>query len=445
MQELFVEGGRRLCGELTIQGSKNGVLPVLAATIVCAGECRIENCPRLRDVDASIAILRHLGCRARWDGGALLVDTTHMDKNEVPDALMREMRSSVIFLGAILARQGEASLSYPGGCELGPRPIDMHLAALRALGAVISERGGLLRCQARVLTASEIVLPLPSVGATENAILAACGAEGTSVIYNAAREPEIAELQAFLNAMGADVRGAGGSIVTVAGNRALRGGTHRVCADRIVCATYLCAAAACGGEVCLRGVDYRQLSTVTGALREAGCGVESGEREVTLKSGGALRAVHPVRTAPYPGFPTDAQPALMAALLRAAGSTVFVENIFENRYRHACELSRLGADVRVAGRIAVVTGVAALHGASVKCTDLRGGAALVLAGLQAEGETRVSLTEHIDRGYESIERDLALLGAKIERRRPRDETRIQELWREQDATEDAAGEGFPSS
>ncbi len=415
MQELFGEGGRRLCGEMTIQGSKNGVLPILAATIVCAGECRIENCPRLRDVDASIAILRHLGCCTRWEDGALVVDTTHMDLNEVPDALMREMRSSVIFLGAILARQGEALLSYPGGCELGPRPIDMHLAALRALGAQIEERGGTLRCRARVLTASEIVLPLPSVGATENAVLAACGAEGTTVIYNAAREPEIVELQEFLNAMGARVRGAGGSIVSVTGGRTLHGGTHRAAADRIVEATYLCAAACCGGEVRFRGAPYRQLSTVTGALAEAGCEVASEDKTVALKSDGRLRAIRPVRTAPYPGFPTDAQPALMAALLKSAGSTVFVENIFENRYRHAAELARMGADVRVAGRVAVVSGVKALHGASVECTDLRGGAALVLAGLQAEGETRLTLLEHIDRGYECMERDLAALGAKLER------------------------------
>lgn len=415
MQELFVEGGKRLCGELTIQGSKNGVLPVLAATIVCAGECRVENCPRLRDVDASIAILRHLGCCTRWEGDALIVDTTHMDRGEVPDALMREMRSSVIFLGAILARQGEAVLSYPGGCELGPRPIDMHLAALRALGAEIEERGGTLRCRARLLSATEVVLPLPSVGATENTILAACGATGTTVIYNAAREPEIAELQNFLNAMGAQVHGAGTSIVTVAGARALHGGRHRVSADRIVEMTYLCAAAASGGEISLHGVDYPQLSPVTAALSEAGCSIESSGARISLKSDGALRAVRPVRTAPYPGFPTDAQPALMAALLQSTGSTVFVENIFENRFRHVGELARMGADIRVAGRVAVVNGVGRLHGASVRCTDLRGGAALLLAGLQAEGITRVLLPEHIDRGYESIERDLSLLGASVER------------------------------
>lgn len=416
MQELFVEGGRRLYGELTIQGSKNGVLPVLAATIVCAGECRVENCPHLRDVDASIAILRHLGCCTRWAGDALVVDTTHMDRGEVPDALMREMRSSVIFLGAILARQGEAALSYPGGCELGPRPIDIHLAALRALGAEIEERGGTLRCRAKVLTATEIVLPLPSVGATENVILAACGAAGTTVIYNAAREPEIAELQSFLNAMGAQVHGAGTSIVTVAGSRTLHGGTHYISADRIVEMTYLCAVAASGGEICLHGVDYPQLSPLTAALVEAGCLVENAGMRVSLKSSGGLCAVRPVRTAPYPGFPTDAQPALMAALLKSTGSTVFVENIFENRFRHVGELARMGADIRIAGRVAVVNGVGTLHGASVRCTDLRGGAALVLAGLQAEGVTRVLLPEHIDRGYEGIERDLSQLGASIERR-----------------------------
>jgi hypothetical protein len=234
MSELVIEGGNRLNGELEIQGAKNGVLPVLAATLLCADTCRIEHCPRLRDVDAAIAILRHLGCRTHWEENDLVVDTGPMDGFEIPDALMREMRSSVIFLGAILARTGEAVLSYPGGCELGPRPIDIHLSALRALGAQIEERGGLLRCQAQKLTACEIVLPLPSVGATENAILAACGAKGTTVIYNAAREPEIVELQDFLNAMGAQVCGAGGSIVTVEGRQTLHGCTHRVIADRLV-------------------------------------------------------------------------------------------------------------------------------------------------------------------------------------------------------------------
>ena len=256
---------------------------------------------------------------------------------------------------------------------------------------------------------------MPSVGATENTILAACGAEGTTVIYNAAREPEIVDLQNFVNAMGGDVRGAGGSIITIEGKRAMHGTMHRVIADRIVGATYLCAAACCGGDVTLKGVDYRALSTVTAALSEAGCRIRSEADTVNIRSSGTLHSIRPVRTAPYPGFPTDAQPVLMAALLKSEGSTVFVENIFENRYRHVDELARMGAEIRVAGRVAVVTGRAALNGASVKSTDLRGGAALVIAGLSAKGCSRVANLEHIDRGYESIERDLSLLGADIRR------------------------------
>ena len=390
MSYLSIEGGAPLHGEMTIQGSKNSVLPVLAATILARDVCRIENCPRLRDVDASVAILRHLGCRVRRDGTALEVDTAPMARCDIPDELMREMRSSIIFLGAILARQGEAVLSYPGGCELGPRPIDLHLAALRELGAEITERYGELRCKAKCLRGTDITLAIPSVGATENAILAACGAEGTSVIYNAAREPEIVDLQALLRSMGARVNGAGGSIITVEGGAVLHDCTHR-------------------------GVDYRAVSTVALSLAESGCEVRSEADAVSLRSTGALRSVRPVRTAPYPGFPTDAQPVLMAALLRSEGCTVFVENIFENRYRHVDELSRMGAEIRVAGRVAVVNGVRTLHGAAVKCTDLRGGAALVIAGLSAEGTTRVTELTHIDRGYDAIERDLAALGAQIRR------------------------------
>lgn len=415
MSYLTIEGGSPLYGELAVQGSKNSVLPVLAATILSRGACVIENCPRLRDVEASIRILRHLGCRADWHGGDLEVDTAPMVRCDVPDELMREMRSSVIFLGAILARQGEAVLSYPGGCELGPRPIDLHLAALRALGAEIGECGGELHCRAESLCGTDITLAMPSVGATENAVLAACGAEGTTVIYNAAREPEIVDLQALLQKMGARVNGAGTSIITVEGGRPLHGCVHRVIGDRIVCATYLCAAAAAGGEVRLTGVDYRTVSTVALSLSESGCEVTSRDNAVAIKSSGVLRAVRPVRTAPYPGFPTDAQPVLMAALLKSEGSTVFVENIFENRYRQVDELSRMGAEIRVAGRVAVVSGVERLHGAAVKCTDLRGGAALVIAGLAAEGTTRVTEIGHIDRGYAAIEHDLARLGAQIRR------------------------------
>lgn len=415
MSQLLVRGGQALGGEVAVQGAKNSVLPILAATLLARGPVELLGCPRLRDVDASVRILRHLGCRAQWEGESLVVDTAGLNKSEISDILMREMRSSAIFLGAILARCGQADLSYPGGCELGPRPIDLHLSGLRDLGAEIREEGGVLHCRAPHLVGRELILSMPSVGATENLMLAACGAEGITVISNAAREPEIVDLQMFLNACGAKVRGAGSSSITVEGGQSFHGCTYACMPDRIVTATYLCALASAGGCVRLKGARERHLATVTAALREAGCAIAADEDGLTAVCRQRLRAVRPVRTAPYPGFPTDAQAVLMAALLRSRGATVFEENIFENRYRHVDELTRMGAQIRVSGRTAVVTGVEQLHGAPVRCTDLRGGAALCVAALGAEGETAVSEICHIDRGYEDIARDLRALGADIVR------------------------------
>ena len=415
MSHLSIRGGRVLEGELSVQGAKNSVLPILAATLLMGEPVILRGCPRLRDVDASIRILRALGCSADWEQDDLVVDSAGLNKCRVPDLLMREMRSSAIFLGAILARCGQAELSYPGGCELGPRPIDLHLAGLRELGAEIDDIGGQLRCRASRLLGKELVLGFPSVGATENLMLAACGAEGTTVISNAAREPEIMDLQEFLNAGGASIRGAGSSTVVIEGGRSLHGCTYRVMPDRIVAATYLCAAASAGGQLFLRGAQERHLSTVTAALREAGCGIAADSDGIFCTCDGRLNAVRPVRTAPYPGFPTDAQAVLMTAMLRSRGVTVFEENLFTSRYRHVDELIRMGADIRVFGRTAVVTGTESLYGASVRCTDLRGGAALCVAALAAEGETRITEIGHIDRGYEDIARDLRALGADVER------------------------------
>ena len=415
MSQLLIRGGHRLAGEVEIRGAKNSVLPILAATLLTGDTVRLENCPRLRDVGASVRILESLGCRARREGGALVAETAGLNGCAVSDSLMREMRSSAIFLGAILARCGEAELSYPGGCELGPRPIDLHLAGLRQLGAEIEEEGGMLRCRAAHLRGTNIALSLPSVGATENLMLAACGAEGTTVVTNAAREPEIVDLQNFLNACGACVSGAGTSTVTIEGGRKLHGCEYRVMPDRIVAATYLCAVAAAGGEAFLRGAREDHLDTVTAVLREAGCTVKAEQDGIFCACRERLRAVRPVRTAPYPGFPTDAQAVLMAALLKSRGATVFEENIFASRYRHVDELSRMGADIRVSGRTAVVIGQDALHGAPVCCTDLRGGAALCVAALSAEGETTVSRIEHIQRGYEDIAGALRRLGADAAR------------------------------
>lgn len=413
MSQLLVKGGRRLEGEVSIQGAKNSVLPILAATLLTKGQVELRGCPRLRDVDASIRILETLGCSARWEGDSLVVDTTELSGCSISDSLMREMRSSAIFLGAILARCGQAELSYPGGCELGPRPIDLHLTGLRKLGTEICDEGGMLRCKASRLHGREIVLRLPSVGATENLMLAACGAEGTTVISNAAREPEIEDLQHFLNTCGARVCGAGGSVVTVEGGGKLHGCTYTVMPDRIAAATYLCAAASAGGDIFLRRAREQHLSTVTEHLRQAGCCVTADETGIALQRRARLQAVRPVQTAPYPGFPTDAQAVLMAALLKSRGATVFEENIFTSRYRHVDELIRMGAEIQVMSRTAVVTGVETLHGAPVRCTDLRGGAALCVAALAAEDETTISEISHIQRGYEDMARDLRAMGADI--------------------------------
>lgn len=415
MSRLLIEGGKRLDGRVCLQGAKNSVLPILAATLLYSGTTVLENCPRLRDVAVSVQILRHLGCRVDWTDDRMTVTADGLQCCDISDILMRETRSSAIFLGAILARLGKADLSFPGGCPIGPRPIDLHIAGLRDLGAEITEDGGNLHCTAARLRGNHILLSLPSVGATENLMLAACGAEGVTTIENAAREPEIVDLQKFLQSMGAEVSGAGSSTVTIVGKRPLHDTVFSVMPDRIAAATYLCAGASAGGTVRIDGAREQDLATVTGALREAGCKVCSDAAGITLSCDRRLRAVRPIRTAPYPGYPTDAQAILMAALLRSEGTTVFEENIFENRYRHVEELLRLGADIRTYGRVAVVTGTERLSAAALEATDLRGGAALAIAALAAKGQSRIGSLHHIDRGYEDITRDLQQLGAAVSR------------------------------
>ena len=413
MSHLEIRGGVPLSGRLRVQGAKNSVLPILAAALLAPGQSILHNCPRLSDVEATGKILRLLGCGVEREEKTLLVDASQPTGCAIPDPLMREMRSSVIFLGAMLARLGRAELSYPGGCELGPRPIDLHLAALRSLGAEIVEEQGRLRCTVGSgLVGRELCLSIPSVGATENAMLAACGARGTTTIVGAAREPEIVDLQNFLNAMGARVSGAGSPVVTVAGEVPLHPAEHTVMGDRIAAATYLCAVGAAGGRLELEGADPSSLAAVTACLQEAGCEIKILGDRVALNSRGRLRGIRPVRTAPYPGFPTDAQAVLMAALAGGTGTTMFVENMFDSRYRHVDELSRMGADIQLAGRVAGVTG-RPLHAAMVHSTDLRGGAALVVAALVAEGVSQVSGLEHIRRGYEDLEGQLTALGAQV--------------------------------
>ena len=408
-----VRGGNRLEGACFVQGSKNASLPILAACIVFPVRAELKNVPQLRDVDAALRILRHLGCRAEQRGGEVYIDSTGLVQSAIPHSLMEEMRSSVIFMGALIARCGQARLSLPGGCQLGKRPIDMHLSALRQMGAEITEECGEIVCRAARLTGTRIELPFPSVGATENIMLAACAAEGETIIAGAAREPEIVALQDFLCEMGTGISGAGSSLITIEGMKRKAALSFRILPDRIVASTLACAAAASGGDLELRGIEPQQFSTVLHFLNQAGCDIIYGKRTVRLLSDSRLQGVGEIVTAPFPGFPTDAQPVLMAALLRARGLTRITETIFENRYRQVPELCRLGADITVNGRVAEIWGVDRLSGAALTATDLRGGAAMIVAGLSAEGETLVCDDGHITRGYEGLDRRLRALGADI--------------------------------
>lgn len=413
MSHITICGTSPLSGEISVQRAKNSVLPILAATLLHRGSSRITHCPRLGDVEAAADILRHLGCKVHREGQDLLVDAASLTTQTIPPALMGRCRASILFLGALLARCGEASVGFPGGCPLGPRPIDLHLHALRTLGAECRQQDGMLHYRTTGLHGQEITLPFPSVGATENAMLAATAAEGITLISNAAREPEIVDLQDFLQKLGADVRGAGTSVICIRGGRSLHDAVHCCIADRIVAATYLCAAAACGGQITLRNTDYRHLCPILTALQQGGCTIRSTEDTVTLCRETPLRAAGTVRTAPYPAFPTDAQPLLMAAMLRAEGETTFIETMFTHRYGHVPPLRKMGADIRLAGCRATVRGTATLHGDIVHAPDLRGGAALMIAALAAEGTTEIRDIHHILRGYENPVETFGALGACI--------------------------------
>lgn len=408
-----IRGGNRLEGACFVQGSKNASLPIIAASLICPARTELFNVPQLRDVDAALRILRHLGCAAEQRGGDVYINSKDLSCSSIPHSLMEEMRSSVIFMGALIARCGEARLTLPGGCQLGKRPIDLHISALRQMGAQIEEDGEEISCHAKKLHGAVIVLPFPSVGATENIMLAACAASGKTVIKGAAREPEIVALQDYLIALGAEISGAGGDTVTISGMSPRKELALRIIPDRIVASTIACAVAASGGNVEIRGVNPEHFSTVLHFLSDAGCDIIINKRSVRVISDGLLHSVGEIVTEPYPGFPTDAQPVLMAALLKAEGRTSITENIFENRYRQVAELRRLGADIVTSGKRAEIWGVEGLHGTALTATDLRGGAAMIVAGLAASGETIICDDGHITRGYERFDVRLRSLGADI--------------------------------
>lgn len=408
-----IRGGNRLEGECRVQGSKNAALPILAASLLCKGRVELRRVPRLLDVDAALQILSALGCRVLQQGDRVYIDAAQLSRSAIPRELMERMRSSVFFMGALLARTGRAELSLPGGCQLGKRPIDLHLKALRELGAEIEEEGERILCRTKKLQGKTVCLPFPSVGATENIMMAACAAEGETVIRGAAREPEILALQDFLRCLGVSIHGAGTDTVCVGSFQPKNEVCFSLPADRIAGATLCCACAACGGKLRLKDCDASHFSTVLYFLNQAGCDIMRKSDGLLLRSEGKLKAVGPVVTRPYPGFPTDAQPLLMAALLRAEGESVFRETIFENRFRQVPELRKLGAEIRLAGREARIRGVSSLRGASMEATDLRGGAAMVLGALCAEGESQVLDRGHIRRGYENLNGCLCLLGADL--------------------------------
>ncbi len=415
MEKLIINGGQRLYGSLEIQRAKNAVLPLLAASILTDETVRIHKLPKISDAENMLHILRELGCRIECDGTDAVIDSSNAASHEIPAVMTREIRSSIFMLGSVLTRFHRAKIAYPGGCDIGLRPIDLHLSGLKKLGVDISEEGGYIHCRADCIRGAEIVLDFPSVGATENIMLAAVKAQGRTVIRNAAKEPEIIDLQNFLIRMGARVSGAGTADIVIEGVDALHGADYIPIGDRIEAGTYLIATAICGGEIETKGVFAENLAALLHKLRENGCKIHTKNDTIILRSDGNLSSVDLVETSPFPGFPTDLQAQYATLSCLAKGTTLVVENLFETRFKYASELKRMGADITVRGKTAVIRGVAAMHGASVTAGDLRGGAALVLAGLAAEGRTEVLDLSHVDRGYGEFERKLRLLGARVRR------------------------------
>lgn len=414
MERLCIEGGTPLKGRVRVSGAKNAVLPMIAACLLADSPCRLEEVPDLADVRTICTVIESLGARVSWENDTLIVTPPETLTTEAPYEFVRRMRASFLVMGPMLARSGKATVSVPGGCNIGSRPVDLHLKGFHLMGSSIRHGYGCITAVTKQLVGTRIYLDFPSVGATENIMMAATLAKGTTVIENAAEEPEIVDLANFLNAMGAKVKGAGTKVIRIQGVSRLEGTTYAIIPDRIEAGTYLTATAITGGDVLVENVICDHIKSVVAKLKEAGAIIQSEADGLRITCPRELKHID-IKTMPYPGFPTDMQPQLMAAVTLARGTSIITETVFENRYMHINELKRMGAKIKVVGRSAIVQGVAELYGAPVKATDLRAGAALVLAGLAAQGQTEVGHLEHIDRGYHRLEEKLRALGAKIRR------------------------------
>ncbi|NDO45879.1 UDP-N-acetylglucosamine 1-carboxyvinyltransferase [Clostridium sp. MD294] len=413
MGKYRIEGGHALKGTVTVKGSKNGILPILAGVMLTEGETVLHNCPNISDVHFTLEMLKQLGCVVKKENRTVVINTKDCKNENIDSKSVQKMRSSILFMGALLGRFCKANIGYPGGCEIGMRPIDLHLKAFREMGIKIEEQKGILCCDGEKCIGTKINLDFPSVGATENCILLAVKSKGYTTIYNAACEPEIVELQTFLNQCGANIKGAGTKCIVIEGVKSLHGTEYHVSSDRIEAGTFLCGAAITKGEIELKNICADTMRQVLLRLGEAGCFIKEQKNSIYLKAPKKIKPVSKIHTGPYPDFPTDMQPQFMSILTLAEGTSIISETVFEARFKHISELCRMGADITVEGQTAVIKGVKSLKGAYVSGKDLRCGAALILAGLVAEGETVVENACYVQRGYEQIEKVLTSLGASI--------------------------------
>ncbi len=412
MASYIIEGGRKLEGEVDISGAKNSALPIIAGTILNGGISKLYNVPNIHDTKMMFRILEELGCKVKKDKNKYIIDSSRLNSCDIPEDLMREMRSSVIIAGALIGKNRKACFSCPGGCDIGSRPIDLHLKAFKELGINISEDSGRIECSADNINGSKIRLDFPSVGATENIILSSVLAEGETTIINAAMEPEIVDLQNFLNRMGAKIAGAGSNVIVINGVKKLKDVSYNIIPDRIEAGTFLCMTAMNGGEVKLNNVISEHIEPVIQKLEDAGCKLNIIHNGIELKAPKRLRAVD-IKTMPYPGFPTDMQSIFGTIMTVAKGTSIVIENIFENRFKYLDELSRMGAKYTIEGRTAIIKGVRKLNSANVRAKDLRGGISLVIAGMYANGKTKVDNIEYILRGYDNLDNKIRSLGGRI--------------------------------